>query len=1124
MTAERFDNAIATVSRRLGLSDEVCLGADELALVLAALATEQAVRALGSVAEIRTRLSARDSDAARTDVARALATALDPFAEQAGIAAKPWHALTAHPQIDVPSAWREQLLAPSSCEHRKLLLQRAAQLALESLSGERVAPEMHISPLPLGAQELSALLPGLYLHGLIFGESLHVANELFPLMLDAYDHDLAACGEVMTCVVGVHVDWLNPNGDAARVLLYEPRREALRELPLASPRRLDSVHFLYLGRREQERHRELSERFHDRTQVNPFACARLADDKQACFERLQKAGVATPRSLLLRDASDLAGLTERFAAAGLPPNGRLVVQPRRGTEGQGVTGLSLASDDAARLGAALAELRELLARHGELVVREYVPGLRFADGAQSYAADLRLNVSWDGQAFSAESGYVQVAGAPEALASSVGRGGRVVAFSQGGLSGMGLSTEDLALAQQTACAAAAALANADAADVAPVLTPLRLTGVDLRLDRRGDVLHPVVLDLNPRPAGLSYSELIATREPGVSLGLWRSLMLDNAISHILTIVREDRDDDHRPLLDGLREPAALRALIDALRAYLRLEPNTNGQAKVLLLQERAILILGDALWRLKRMGALPGDAELGAILADLSRSDKTREDIRCAARDRALEGESAGESEYLAFINQFLAAVNEREMRDFALAKEELLNNVPRRKSAELRLRDLRARYEAVCPMRVGLSSANASDNWTFSKLRGGAVVNFAVDLALGTAGAPHAPISAELTALPTPTLELRTISHLQTDRPTELILDRKNAIDFLALPEGSAAEPARCFRDIQDPLLLLKYALVFAGIVDFKRDPQAYCAEPTRVLDDVLRFSGGRGLRLTLRSEGPSRSGFASSSCVALALLQVLYAASAQDELTQRETLSSLALLLENEVGLKSGKQDTDGPLYAGVKSLRYRPTDGFLASDVTPLALNEAALNENLTLANSGIQRPPASGLRRGLNMRHYSYVSRDPRRFPAVMRSLEVHEAILEALVAGDWPRLGALFGEYLDLRETIDPGATQSIHDEAAGTAVLRLPFQRLKQQGLIYGGMYSGAMGGGCMMLVATPLGRELVRGADDRRVTRLAAALEELRDFVAGENRPFAGLEIYRYAVNARGLECRVHV
>jgi hypothetical protein len=256
----------------------------------------------------------------------------------------------------------------------------------------------------------------------------------------------------------------------------------------------------------------------------------------------------------------------------------------------------------------------------------------------------------------------------------------------------------------------------------------------------------------------------------------------------------------------------------------------------------------------------------------------------------------------------------------------------------------------------------------------------------------------------------------------------------------------------------------------------------------------------------------------VAICLLRALYGASGQDELVQPATLSSLALLLENEVGLKSGKQDTDGPLYPGVKSIKYPPTTRFLESDITVLDVDEGALRENLVLVNSGIQRPAAGGLRRGLNMRHYAYVSRDPNRFDAILESLEVHERIVRAVKEEDWPRLGALFTEYLDLRERIDPGATQSVHDEAARTKVLRYPLDRLRADGLIHGGMYAGAMGGGCLLLVPTPAGKERHLGG-----TRLLAAIAALRETTLGTVKPFVRLRPYDYAINTRGLEYAEH-
>ncbi len=592
-------------------------------------------------------------------------------------------------------------------------------------------------------------------------------------------------------------------------------------------------------------------------------------------------------------------------------------------------------------------------------------------------------------------------------------------------------------------------------------------------------------------------------------------MSEATIDDVLRVISEDRDEDLGAGLRAIQTTGGLRPLVERLREYLRATPSASGDPKIHLRQERAVLVLGEALWVAIETGEPLGRSWIEDVLGDVSDQARTRADIlRVVTEPHLVAGSGQSpEDEYLAFMNQFMTAVNEREMRDFRSAKEALLKLSAPPRALQLQVRTCRA----TVPMRVGISSANASDNWTFSKLRGGVVLNFAVDLAVGEGAAPRPPVEVAVEAIADPVLELRTDSLLDTDRPTHVTVTDENAALFYAIPPEAERSVERCFKDVRDPLLLLKYALVFSGIVGFKEAPEEYLRQPARALADVVRFAAGRGLRLWVRSRGPSRSGFASSSCVSLGLLRVLYEASGQSSLAEPRMLSSLALLLENEVGLKSGKQDTDGPLYPGVKSIRYAPTSGFLEGEIECLKLDERALGENLILVNSGIQRPAATGLRRGLNMRHYAYVSRDPRRFPAVMQSLAVHREIVEALLRSDWPALGSAFNRYLDLRETIDPGATQSAYDQAAGRKVLRLPFEELRAEGLIEGGMYTGAMGGGCLMLVTTPYGKQPDPGGG----TRALAALGRLKGLTIGGGRPFEKLEVYRYAVNSRGLECQ---
>jgi hypothetical protein len=85
----------------------------------------------------------------------------------------------------------------------------------------------------------------------------------------------------------------------------------------------------------------------------------------------------------------------------------------------------------------------------------------------------------------------------------------------------------------------------------------------------------------------------------------------------------------------------------------------------------------------------------------------------------------------------------------------------------------------------------------------------------------------------------------------------------------------------------------------------------------------------------------------------------------------------------------------------------------------------------------------------------------------------------------------------LREAIDPGATGPNH-------VLRTDlFELLRQEGLVWGGMLGGAMGGGVAMLVprAAP---ELI----EQRLSALAAA-----------SPVFASMQTIRFSVNTNGIQ-----
>jgi galactokinase/mevalonate kinase-like predicted kinase/glutathione synthase/RimK-type ligase-like ATP-grasp enzyme len=1081
------DAAVRRAAELLGFEEGRALGSSEVSVALRCLAVDAIEKELGPIAELRPRLTEEERERAAAIARRTVGVTT-------------LRTLASHPRVLLPTDWLGRALSDDLRAEREEFLRRVSDAAVERVVTEPAAPELCIAlGDALGPAASADVLPGRLNIGVVFAATHGFTSELHTLIVDASDGNVGSDGRPLVNVVGVRVDWLGP-GNTARRAILEDGQGGLVETDLSPPLAFDAVLFLCLGQSERASHRELSDRLSEVVRLNAYDAAALCDDKLVTHVRLRAAGVTTPPCMLVETASDPASVTRSINLfLGEAGGTRLVAQPRYGTEGEGVTAFEWSSSRRSEI---VNWLVDLQAEHGDIVVRPLVGNVRF--GASQVSADLRINVVWNGDAFVAESGYLQVAGSPSQVASSIGRGGRIVKLSEGALEEMGIGPAELSAALLEATRAAAALCCAD--------NPCTIVGIDVKLERGPEGTKAWVLDVNPRPSGLGYSEFFDTHEPGVTRQLWRSLVRRCALARTMRILRRDLDDRPEDVLFAVDADCLFDAVRE-IRSFLRegadsLGPNAH------LLHERGILVLGATLWRMRDLGVLPPRNDLEEILADVSDSRATREQM-LEAIEKPPGGAGDGEDGYLSYMNQFLGAVNEQEMQDFRLAKEALASRMPRRPSASLTFKDPGRLHRALSPMRVGISSANASDNWTFSKLRGGVVLNFAVDLAAQEVPTPGPPVSATVEVIEAPVLVVETESPLETDRPIRAVIGRGNVTEFFAAEPGTHLAPETCFKDIKDPLLLLKYALVFTGIVGFREDPAAYVADPRRVLRDLARFTGRGGLRLTVRSTGPSRAGFASSSCVALCLLRALYGASGQDELTQPSTLSSLALLLENEVGLKSGKQDTDGPLYPGVKAIKYPPTGGFLESDLEVLAVDERALRENLVLVNSGIQRPAANGLRRGLNMRHYAYVSRDPKRFAAVMKSLDVHERIVDAVLREDWPRLGSLFTEYLDLRERIDPGATHTVFDEAAGRKILRYPLEYLLGGGLIYGGMYAGAMGGGVLLLVPTPLGKE----PDVSGTTRLLAAVETLRGVTFGPVKPFARLHAYDYAINTRGLE-----
>jgi hypothetical protein len=637
----------------------------------------------------------------------------------------------------------------------------------------------------------------------------------------------------------------------------------------------------------------------------------------------------------------------------------------------------------------------------------------------------------------------------------------------------------------------------------------------------------------PRVAALD----VAARGPALEGGdVARALTL---------LLDEDLDEAHAAVLHGA-DAAALRA---ALAAAVEFASHGSGSpldrdGRLELRQERAVLAAGDAAWRLPR-GDEAAEAEVAALLRRLADTPAGGERVAAALRARATrsrewaaeaaEGEGEGDGdEYWGYANQFLLLANARELRDFERAAAALLDAAVRAGPPPQFAGGEGDAFCARSGMRLGISSANASDNWTSAKLRGGVVLNLCLDLAHDDGALELAAQQQDAPQLPPspppPQPPLAACVSLLPGRAGCVVLESSDRLS--GAPQetrgefsGGALAALAEWGAPADPLRMLKAALFFAGV--FPLPAAAYRADAdggaARLAADLQRFTRGRGgLSVRLSNRGPSRSGFASSSAVASNLLAALFAAGGRARAVEdRVLLAGLAVLFENQLGLKSGRQDADGLLPGGLKQLYYPSGAGFLAPRVS---LFEAALGDKLAallparllLVDTGVQRATHLDLRRGLNLRHFALLSRAPRRFPPLLESLAVHDEIVAALARCDWAALGAAFRRYMRCRERIDPGATSSLWDEANGGArVLLALFDRLEAAGLSHGGMLCGAMGGGVAMIVLTD------RACADRAA--VDAALRELREDFAlrgdASARPFARLRSLRYVVNTTGVQ-----
>ena len=399
---------------------------------------------------------------------------------------------------------------------------------MERVLVHAAAPPIQLSP--IAGPPPPAICQDARIVAVVFDSPLAIGHELYPLWTDAF-----ATGRIEgrpTEVVGVHLSWLNETCQATRLISYDVAQDVFREETMSHPCTLDAAVILAQG---SSAHGDLSRRLQSAgiPHVNEYtATASQADDKWACYTRWCEAKVSTPPTCLLEQGAHqqdlLAAVAEFVEACDQTPSG-WYVQPRHGTESGGVEWIPVG--DAERGTPRFKELYEQIVKAvrqmttaDDAIVRPAVGHLQLptADGPRGF--DLRLHTCRQAGATAVESGYIICAQSPNEPVVAISRGARIERLAQlsvAGLAGVDETGEEIEvpwtpdLQSRVFDVAAAAAATLD----------LDLAGVDLKLDLLEQQVVPVVLDVNPRPAGLLHADLISTDppEPGIGASVWRRL-------------------------------------------------------------------------------------------------------------------------------------------------------------------------------------------------------------------------------------------------------------------------------------------------------------------------------------------------------------------------------------------------------------------------------------------------------------------------------------------------------------------------------------------------------------------------------------------------------------------------
>lgn len=403
-------------------------------------------------------------------------------------------------------------MAATTGEYSAPIQQRIVDLLLDELRSEALYQDY------LFSQE-AVTLADMPVVALVFQAYPHIANELYPLLIDGFIASLSGGGEVPFQVMGVHADWLQADNSFHRAIIFHEETSSLLEAEVAGRPIIAAAHIFSLDlRNEAAIHRQIARQLTGVHILNPAAGAALLDDKLFTGNCWKDAVMLTPPFVLM-SANEAFVEWERRADAFAREHGKkLLIKPRWGTEGRGVQYLNMDEQYCNELLASAYAATEdyiLMPLRGNLCCN--------IDG-ETRRIVIRINVCWDGHSAAAESAYLQLAGSAQQIC-SVAMGGSIVSlaeyqnlFCHADLCSWQATAEDWRNLWQSAENGVSALAGHLGKDIPA------LVGIDILPEIAADnSLLPILLEANGRPAGMGHCRMIKNHRPGNESGVTQRL-------------------------------------------------------------------------------------------------------------------------------------------------------------------------------------------------------------------------------------------------------------------------------------------------------------------------------------------------------------------------------------------------------------------------------------------------------------------------------------------------------------------------------------------------------------------------------------------------------------------------